>query len=213
MMPITNVEQFANYAADHNCVLSPVQIQQIAALAQWLTERAPPLGLSKYRDLSAGLTSALAPALALFDLLDPARFEQIMDLGAGSGALGFTLAITQPHLTVHLVDRSTKTATFLELTIQHLGLDNVRILQAEATELRTTYASHYDIVCFRALAPAATALELAYPFAKDQHYVAAWHQTADSGFEHPTVALHRIGTTSTNVTGLAVSLYLRKATD
>jgi len=213
MMPITNAEQFANYAAEHNCVLSPVQIQQIAALAQWLTTRAPPLGLSKYQNLSVGLTSALAPVLALFDLLDPASLERVMDLGAGSGALGFTLAIVQPHLTVDLVDRSTKTATFLELTIQHLGLDNVQILQAEAAGLHTTYASRYDIVCFRALAPAATALELAYPFAKDQHYVAAWHQTADSGFENPTGALQRIDTTPTIIAGLAVSLYLRKAAD
>ena len=206
-LTIGTVEQFAQYAAERGGVLSSVQGERLGALAAWLAERAPPLGLSRYCDIRAVLTRALAPALSLFELIDVRAVRRIMDLGAGSGALGFTLALAHPQLLVDLVDRRAKAATFLELTAQHVGVENARVIQGDARELRVVYGGKYDIVCFRALAEGGTALALAYPFVAREGYIAAWHRTDDASFDCRVRELRRIGTAQTLLPGLVVSLY------
>ncbi len=206
---LTTVAHLCEYAAERGCRLLPEQMEQFEVLAEWLAERAVAIGLSRYRDLPAVLTAALAPTLALWELVDMTGVHRVMDLGAGSGALGLTLAIAQPHLAVDLVDRRAKVATFLELTAQRLGVGNVSVIRGEARELAASYAHSYDLVCFRALAQAQTALGRAYPFLQPEGYIAAWHQTDDPAFLKPSLALRRIGTTRTAVAGLAVSLYER----
>ncbi len=206
---LTTVAHLRDHAAERGCMLLPEQMEQFEVLAEWLAERAAALGLSQYRDVPVVLTAALAPTFALWELMDMGRICRVMDLGAGSGALGLTLAIAQPHLAVDLVDRRAKAATFLELTAQRLGVGNICVICGEARELATSYAHKYDLVCFRALAAAETALGRAYPFLQPEGHIAAWHQTDDPAFLKPSLALGRIGTAPTAVAGLAVSLYER----
>ncbi len=208
---IATGDQFADYAAQHGCVLSAAQTERITALAQWLAQRAPPLGLSRYRHFPAVLTAALSPPLALLDLLDIRAVHQVMDLGAGSGALGFTLALAQPHLSVDLIERRRKAVTFLELTTQHLNIANIRVILGDARDLSPSHNESYDLVCFRALTSGSAALELAWPFARSDGYVAAWHQAGDAAFDRPPLPLQRTSTAQTLVPGLVVSLYRRSA--
>ena len=188
-------------------MLSSAQVERLSLLAEWLAERAPPLGLSRYRDIPAVLTRALAPALSLSELIDVRGVRRIMDLGAGSGALGFTLALARPHLVVDLVDRRAKAATFLELTAQHVGISNARVIHGDARELRVGYSGRHDLLCFRALAEGGTALGLAYRFAAPKGYIAAWHRTDDASFGCRVREVRRIGSAETLLPGLVVSLY------
>ena len=201
--------QFAKYAAGRGWPLSPSQQQHIARLSRWLSERAPALGISKYSEPATVLSRAMAPALALSDLLDPGNIKQVVDLGAGSGALGLTLAILQPDWQMDLVERRAKIATFLELTVRHLGIDNVRVLPRDAAQIADCDRAGYDLVCFRALAAAEIALRLAYPLVNATGYVAAWHQPDDQGFRQPRLPLRQVATAKTGVPDLVVSLYER----
>ncbi len=210
-LTIATVEQFAEYSAERGCVLSSIQVERLGVLTEWLVDRAPALGLSRYRDIPAVLTAALAPTLALFELIDVTEMYRVMDLGAGSGALGFILALTQPHLAVTLMDRRAKAATFLELTAQHVGIGNAQVIRGDAREVQAVHAGRYNLVCFRAVAEGATALGLAYPFLGSEGYIAAWHQTGDDSFQCPVLGLSRRGTAQTVVRGLVVSVYSRAA--
>ena len=211
-LPIPGCQQFADYAQAQGWSLSDEQQQRIVDLAQWLAERAPPLGLSKYADLPSVLSYAMAPALAISDLIEPGEIKRVVDLGAGSGALGLTLGIIQPGWEVTLMDRSSKTATFLEWTVQWLGVENVTVRHEDATPAATAGAARYDLVCLRAVASARQALQVAGPLAGSGGYVVAWHQAEDEGFRSPQSALPYTATTPTVVPGLVASLYRPQVT-
>jgi len=206
-LPIADCQQFADYAQVQGWSLSDDQQQRITDLAQWLAERAPPLGLSKYADLSGVFSYAMAPALAISDIVELSEVKQVVDLGAGSGALGLTLSIIQPDWEVTLMDRSSKTATFLEWTVQWLGVENVTVRHEDAAAAATGGAAQYDLVCLRAVASAQQALQLAGSLAGPGGYVVAWHQAGDEGFRSPQSPLSYTATTPTSVPGLVASLY------
>jgi len=206
-LPIPGCQQFADYAQAQGWSLSDDQQQRMVDLAQWLAERAPCLGLSKYADLPSVLSYAMAPALAISDLIEPSEIKRVVDLGAGSGALGLTLSIIEPGWEVTLMDRSSKTATFLEWTVQWLGMENVTVRHEDAARLTTRGATRYDLVCLRAIASAQQALQLAGPLTVSGGYIVAWHQVEDEGFRSFQSALSYTATTPTVVAGLVASLY------
>jgi len=206
-LPIPSCQRFAGYAQSKGWLLSDDQQQRIAEVAQWLAERASRLGLSKYADLPSVLSYAMAPALAISDLIEPSEVKRVVDLGTGSGSLGLTLSIIQPVWEVTLMDRSNKAARFLEWTVQWLGVENVMVRHEDAASAATSNAAQYDLVCLRAVASARQALRLAGPLAVSGGYVVAWHQAQDEGFRPPHSPLPYEATTATVVPGLVASLY------
>ncbi len=206
-LPIPSCQRFADYAQSKGWLLSDDQQQRIADVAQWLAERASRLGLSKYADLPSVLSYAMAPALAISDLIKLSKVKRAVDLGTGSGSLGLTLSIIQPFWEVTLMDRSSKVINFLEWTVQRLGVENVTICQQDAASATTACDVQYDLVCLRAVAPARQALGLAGPLAVSGGYVVAWHQAQDEGFCPPHSPLPYIATAPTVVPGLVASLY------
>lgn len=126
--------------------------------------------------------------------------------------MGLTLSIMQPDWEVTLMDRSSKTATFLEWTVQWLGVENVTVRQEDAAAAATGGAAQYDLVCLRAVASAQQALQLAGPLTGSGGYVVAWHQAEDEGFRPPQSSLPYRATTSTVVPGLVASLYRPQVT-
>jgi len=207
LLPIPDCQQFADYAQVQGWSLSAGQQQRITDLAQWLADRAPPLKLSKYADLPSVLSYAMAPTLAISDLIELSQVKRVVDLGAGSGALGLTLGIIQPGWEVTLMERSSKTAAFLEWTVRWLEMKNVTVRHEDAALVAADGAAQHDLVCVRALASAEQALRIAGPLAESGGYVVAWHQAEDEGFRPPHSPLSYIATIPTVVPGLVASLY------
>ena len=108
-----------------------------------------------------------------------------------------------------LIERRAKIATFLELTVRHLDIDNAKVLPRDAAQIANCDRVCYDLVCFRALAAAENALRLAYSLLNPTGRVVAWHQPSDQGFRQPHLQLRQIATAKTGVPGLVVSLYER----
>lgn len=60
---------------------------------------------------------------------------RIIDVGTGAGLPGLVLAITRPDLHVHLVEPMLRRVTWLEGTVEKLGLRNVSIHRGRAQDL------------------------------------------------------------------------------
>src|ERR1035437_1930231 len=103
-------------AASYGLAVSPDQATRLDALASWLAERALPLGLTNYRTPEDISRHALSPTFALFSLAGSALRGALLDLGAGSGALGLTVAALCSDLPVTLADRRHRAAAFMSLT-------------------------------------------------------------------------------------------------
>ncbi len=83
------------------------------------------------------------------DQLIPAS-ASLVDVGSGAGLPGVPLAILRPDLTVTLLEPLLRRSTFLDETVEDLGLGGrVRVVRGRAEEHRETY----QVVTARAVAP------------------------------------------------------------
>jgi 16S rRNA (guanine527-N7)-methyltransferase len=74
----------------------------------------------------------------------------VIDIGTGAGLPGLVWALVRPDLTVDLVEPLQRRVTFLNETIERLGVaDRVRVHNVRAQEV----SIHADVVTSRALAP------------------------------------------------------------
>ena len=195
------------YSLPPDCplVLTPDQERRLEELATWLAERAHPLGLTNYPSAAAVLKHHLSPNFSLFCLVPPPLSGPVLDLGAGCGALGLTLALLDPELSVLLADRRRRSARFIALTAARLALPNAHAMQVDAEALAKNSPAAFNLVCFRALAPAPLALALAAPLLRPNGSVAVWHQSSDQGFLQPPPPWECLQTADTSLPGLSVS--------
>jgi len=80
------------------------------------------------------------------DFLDNIHWEnhRVLDLCAGSGCIGITLALLNPNITVDLVDISANALEVARININHYGLqDRVRCLQSD---LFDNVQDKYDLI-------------------------------------------------------------------
>jgi len=186
--------------------LSQEQLARFERAARWLAEMAQASALSGYQTPAEALGRAMAPALAYFALPGAPRAGRLADLGAGSGALGATLAILAPELRVDLIDRARRAYTACELLAARLHIGNlgVRLLDLAA---EPAPVGEYDAVVFRALAPGPAALGLAQRLLTPGCFVAAWHREGDPQFAAPPPEFSVTGSTTARVEGLVATGY------
>ncbi len=87
---------------------------------------------------------------------------RIMDLGAGAGLPGIVVAAAFDHLTVELVERRRKRATFLRMAATAIDGASVRV---HAVDVRETSGAPVDVV----LAQAVGTFELVYGATRHRH--------------------------------------------
>jgi 16S rRNA (guanine527-N7)-methyltransferase len=116
--------------------------------------------LSRYEDLLRSvairrgfISPADAPVLESRHVLDSLRAAPlvrgaVVDIGSGAGLPGIPVAIARQDVTVDLVEPRRLRLAFLELSVERLGLENVRPVPRRAEEIR----GPYDVVLARAFA-------------------------------------------------------------
>lgn len=180
--------------------------ERLNDLCHWMAERAEPLGLTKYATPAEILTHALAPTFALLPHLDDARPLTIAEIGPGSGVQGLALAVLYPDHHLLMVERRRRAVSFLELTRARFALENVSVQQVDCRELAKDRPGTIDVVMFRALATAESALPLVRDLLRSDGFVAAWHRSGDSAFVHPPAGWRRLLTEDTSLPRLDMSL-------
>jgi len=78
----------------------------------------------------------------------------VFDIGSGAGLPGVPLAIARPDLEITLIEPLLRRSTFLERTVEALGLTNVRVVRGRAEEKAVrSEVGTAEVVTSRAVAP------------------------------------------------------------
>lgn len=98
--------------------------------------------------------------------------HRVTDLGSGAGLPGIPLAIVYDETEFILVDSARKRSDFQKYCREQLSLDNLSIVNSEATQ--NTGAEKTDLVIFRAFRKPLAALEISLYYIKEQGKVLYW---------------------------------------
>ncbi len=117
----------------------------------------------------------------------------VADVGTGAGLPGLVWAIARPDLTVTLIEPLLRRTSFLDETVERLGLTNVVVVRARAEEVR----QHFDVVTARAVAGLDKLARWCMPLvAPGGVFLAMKGRSAAEEVQVATATLHRLGATS-----------------
>jgi 16S rRNA (guanine527-N7)-methyltransferase len=152
-------------------VATPRQLDQLQELLDRTGEANAQFNLTAIRARPDMLVKHIFDSFSLLPFLPPAEGEEgvsgsaadgedaeplprrVADIGTGAGFPGLPLAILRPDLDFLLVDSIGKKARHVGATAHGLGLDNARVENARAEQLRRvgTFAGAFAVVTARAL--------------------------------------------------------------
>ena len=122
-----------------------------------------------------GESLALLVALRGRGLLTPGQAASVVDVGAGAGFPGLPMRIAEPALRLTLVESNRRRCSFLEMAVDALALDGVRVVAARAEEAGRDpeLRERFDLVAARAVAPMPVLVEYALPLLRPGGVLAA----------------------------------------
>ena len=127
-----------------------------------------------------------------------------LDFGAGSGAVGLSLAVLRPDLEVILADRRARVIQFADLSIARLRLSNCSSLKIDLGNPPVQWRANCGTVLIRAFGPTAEALEHAQRLVRPGGSVALWHQPPAPA---PPAPLRQALSLETDISSLAITIY------
>lgn len=106
--------------------------------------------------------------LAKFVDFDSKKNKSLCDVGSGAGFPSLPLKILFPDLKITIVDSLKKRINFLELLVDSLGLENVRLVHARAEDFGQNKKNReaFDVVTARAVARLSVLGEFCLPITK-----------------------------------------------
>ncbi len=125
----------------------PDGAEQLDRYAAILRSKGIEWGLLGPREGDKVWSRHISNSLALVDALGEGI--DVADVGSGAGLPGIPLAIVRPDLYVSLLEPLLRRSTFLNETVQELGLGNVRVERLRAEDCD----EQFDAVTCRAVAP------------------------------------------------------------
>ena len=138
--------------------LGPAQQDRLQLFESLLRERAVQLGMIAESDLSRLRERHIDDCLRAATLVGP-QDARACDLGSGAGLPGIVVAIARPLLLVILAEARRGRASFLELAVERLGLENAQVHAGRVQELQ----GPVDLCFARAFGPARAAWRAAEP--------------------------------------------------
>ncbi len=120
----------------------------------------------------------------------------VADVGTGAGLPGLVWAMARPDLQVTLIEPLLRRVTFLEETVDELGLQNVTVVRSRAEDATGTF----DVVTARAVAALDKLMTWCWPLvAPGGVLLALKGRTAAEEIEAARPTLRRLGATSVDV--------------
>lgn len=127
---------------------------------------------------------------------DDLKNKKIIDVGCGAGFPGLPIKISEPSVSLTLLDSLGKRISFLSSLIDELGLKDVRCMHARAEEeaLKPEMREQFDFAVSRAVASLPMLCELCLPFVKvDGSFIAMKAQGYEEELEQAKSAIEILG--------------------
>ena len=159
-MPGVRAEAFVREASSVGADLDEPALDRLLAYARLLAERAVPLGMISKADAGRILERHVLDSLRAVSIISEREPGAVVDLGSGAGLPGIPLAIACRGTRFTLAEARSKRAAFLELVVERLGLDAVRVHPDRTDSLES---ASFDMATARAFAQPDRAWELARP--------------------------------------------------
>ena len=127
--------------------------------------------------------------------------SKVIEIGSGGGFPSVPLKIVRPDLSFTLVESTGKKCTYLEETVEKLGLDGVKVLNIRAEEggRKENLREKFDIAEARAVASLNTLCEYCMPFVKVGGLFIAYKAEAEEELENAKNAIKVLGGAIENV--------------
>lgn len=132
----------------------------------------------------------------------------VFDIGSGAGLPGVPLAIARPDLEITLIEPLLRRSTFLERTVEALGLTNVRVVRGRAEEKAVrSEVGTAEVVTSRAVAPLERLAKWCAPLvAAGGRMIAIKGSSAADEIERDRAVVGRTGITDLRVSTCGESL-------
>jgi 16S rRNA (guanine527-N7)-methyltransferase len=156
------------------------------ALLEALADPAAPTSV---HNPAQGRNVHIADSLSALEVPGVREARRIADLGSGAGPPGLVLAIALPDAEVTLVESVGKKCAWMEVTVERLGLDNVRVAWARAEEFED---DPFDVVTARAIGSLPVLCEYAAPLLREGGVLVAWKGAVDGAEEADGLAAAEI---------------------
>jgi 16S rRNA (guanine527-N7)-methyltransferase len=147
----------------------------------------------------------LINSAVLGELIAPGT--RVLDIGSGAGLPGLPLAIARPDLNVVLVEPLLRRSSWLDETVQRLGLSSVEVRRGRAEELAGSLSA--PVVTARAVAPLDRLATWCLPLVDaGGELLAIKGQGAQDELDRASDQLRRLGAVSWEVVPVGVQILL-----
>lgn len=153
--------------------LSKLQQAQFQEYYQFLVSENQKYNLTAITNEQEVYIKHFEDSLAVSKAVDLRKVKTLLDVGSRAGFPGIPLAIVYSHLSVTIVEPTSKKVKFLEQLVRRLSLKNVQLINKRVEELGVEDRNFFDITVARAVAPLAILLELIIPFTKTKGFFLA----------------------------------------
>ena len=177
----------------------------LAECLEWLAPASLQIGLTNYPTTQLFTEHLVVP---LLPLLTPTAASLLhsptLDFGAGSCAVGLSLAILRPDLEIILADRRARVVQFADLCLSRMRLANCSSLRVDLGNPPESSRETCGTVLIRAFGPVSGALRHAQALVRPGGSIALWHQPPSPA---PPDPLRQVLAMPTGVESLVLTVY------
>ena len=160
------MEKLKATAAKLGIELTPGQLERFDAYYRELVDWNQRINLTAITDYEEVQLKHFLDSLTIALVWQPARGNDVIDVGTGAGMPGIPLKLAFPDIKLVLLEATAKKVSFLHHIKEKLGLNDVEIIVGRAEEIAhvAQYRERFGLVLSRAVAPLPTLVELTLPF-------------------------------------------------
>ena len=165
-----NKDEFQKFTKELNIILNEEEINMFETYKQLLQEYNKKFNLTTIIKDENIYLKHFYDSLCLLQIPEIHSSTSLLDIGTGAGFPGIPLAITNPNLSITLVESNEKKCGFLNIVKEKLKLNNVTIVNSRAEDFTKENRNKYDIATSRAVSHLSIITELEVPALKINGY-------------------------------------------
>jgi 16S rRNA (guanine527-N7)-methyltransferase len=169
------IDEFIKELDNQNIEYTNDQLELLKKYADFLLEYNKKVNLTAIRDIEGVYLKHFYDSILTFCGVhyDYDEVNSLIDVGTGAGFPGVVIKIFYPHIKLTLLDSNNKKTKFLEKLVEHLGLEDVTVVNDRAENYVKKHRHEFDISIARAVSELRIIAELCLPLTRvGGHFIA-----------------------------------------